>query len=392
MIPVVVLLTAAGRHDHDRRQPVRSHGPLRQCGRALVGPRHPRRHRREAPRDGIGCARAGGDLRLRGEPPEHVRHPGRLLVPFRTRSARSPRSRSAGFRSSAGTSAGRVTSSWIAATRTARRSSGAGGNSWAWGCRSSSSPRGRGAPTAAWAGSRRAASCWRSRRRLPLVPLSIAGTRSVLPKGSLTAVPGRRHAGRPPAAPRPGPRGGADDRRREGAGGGGPGIISARVEALERERGSWTAVLAIEPALDGSSGSACPPVRGARRPRARSPALDAPLAEAAERGPAARDGPARADGARRCTPRFGIDPTQTRPSSEALLRRVRRGRAAPAHQHRSSTSATGARSDVQLPYGAVRRRRGPILPSHCAAGASGRAVRRDSQGHRSPRGPARALR
>ena len=49
--------------------------------------------------------------------------------------------------------------------------------------------------------------------------------------------------------------------------------------------------------------------------------------------------------------RVGIDPTKTRPSSEALLRRVRKGDDSCRASTRSWTSATGARSSSSLPYG-----------------------------------------
>lgn len=67
------------------------------------------------------------------------------------------------------------------------------------------------------------------------------------------------------------------------------------------------------------------------RVAARSPALDAALqeAEAALRQPdAARD--AATLRTRAMYRRFGVDPTRTRPSSEALLRRVRKGERLPA--------------------------------------------------------------
>jgi len=80
----------------------------------------------------------------------------------------------------------------------------------------------------------------------------------------------------------------------------------------------------------------------------RDPALDAPLAggEHAVRAGAV----AGIDAARALYRAFGIDPTRTRPSSEALLRRVRRGEALP----RINTAVdvcNWCSLEVQLPYG-----------------------------------------
>ena len=77
-------------------------------------------------------------------------------------------------------------------------------------------------------------------------------------------------------------------------------------------------------------------------------ALDGPLAaaEAAVRAGA----PAPIDAARALYRAFGIDPTRTRPSSEALLRRVRRGEPLP----RINTAVdvcNWCSVEVQLPYG-----------------------------------------
>ncbi len=58
---------------------------------------------------------------------------------------------------------------------------------------------------------------------------------------------------------------------------------------------------------------------------AHDPRLDAPLAEAADHLRAATDLDEAMAATRHMYKRCGIDPTKTRPSSEALLRRVRRG-------------------------------------------------------------------
>ena len=57
----------------------------------------------------------------------------------------------------------------------------------------------------------RARSCSPSRPGLPVVPLSIVGTRFVMRKGRLTVAPGTRDAGRPPADRHRGARRAADD-------------------------------------------------------------------------------------------------------------------------------------------------------------------------------------
>jgi DNA/RNA-binding domain of Phe-tRNA-synthetase-like protein len=105
--------------------------------------------------------------------------------------------------------------------------------------------------------------------------------------------------------------------------------------------------IAIEPGLDAS-------VRlgvlrcDVGRVQERDAALDAPLA-AAEAAVRAGD-VAGIDAARTLYRAFGIDPTKTRPSSEALLRRVRRGEPLP----RINTAVdvcNWCSVEVQLPYG-----------------------------------------
>lgn len=56
-----------------------------------------------------------------------------------------------------------------------------------------------------------------------------------------------------------------------------------------------------------------------------APGLDMPLADAAARMRTAADQPELTAQVRAMYRRFGVDPTRTRPSSEALLRRVRKG-------------------------------------------------------------------
>ena len=80
----------------------------------------------------------------------------------------------------------------------------------------------------------------------------------------------------------------------------------------------------------------------------RDPALDAPLAE---RERAVRAGEVAGIAAARALYRaFGIDPTRTRPSSEALLRRVRRGEALP-RVNTAVDVCNWCSLEVQLPYG-----------------------------------------
>jgi DNA/RNA-binding domain of Phe-tRNA-synthetase-like protein len=84
------------------------------------------------------------------------------------------------------------------------------------------------------------------------------------------------------------------------------------------------------------------------RVQERDPALDGPLAAAADAA-RARD-VAGIDAARALYRAFGIDPTRTRPSSEALLRRVCRGEPLP----RINTAVdvgNWCSLEVQLPYG-----------------------------------------
>jgi DNA/RNA-binding domain of Phe-tRNA-synthetase-like protein len=103
----------------------------------------------------------------------------------------------------------------------------------------------------------------------------------------------------------------------------------------------------IEPALDAA-------VRigvlrcDLSRVQDRDPALDAPLAAGEH---AVRAGEvAGIDAARALYRAFGIDPTRTRPSSEALLRRVRRGEALP-RVNTAVDVCNWCSLEVQLPYG-----------------------------------------
>jgi 1-acyl-sn-glycerol-3-phosphate acyltransferase len=75
--------------------------------------------------------------------------------------------------------------------------------------------------------------------RLPLVPLSLVGTRAIMPKGRLTAIPGDVElVVHPPIVARARAEKPTIDEARALAAEVRE-IISARVEALERERGTW---------------------------------------------------------------------------------------------------------------------------------------------------------
>ena len=87
-------------------------------------------------------------------------------------------------------------------------------------------------------------------------------------------------------------------------------------------------MIAVDAAVRPHAGTAWLVLDGVRVAEADA-ALDAPLAAAAER---MRDAAEPADltaAVRAMYRRFGVDPTKTRPSSEALLRRVRKGDALP---------------------------------------------------------------
>lgn len=105
--------------------------------------------------------------------------------------------------------------------------------------------------------------------------------------------------------------------------------------------------LTIEPALAGA-------VRigavwcAVARIEARDGGLDRPLAAAEQAARAG--GTAGIDAARALYRVFGLDPTRTRPSSEALLRRVRRGEALP-RVNTAVDVCNWCSLEVQLPFG-----------------------------------------
>lgn len=105
--------------------------------------------------------------------------------------------------------------------------------------------------------------------------------------------------------------------------------------------------IAIDPAL-------APAVRlgavrcAVGRVEAHDPVLERPLADAADAARAG--GTAGIDAARALYRIFGLDPTKTRPSSEALLRRVRRGEPLP-RVNTAVDVCNWCSLEVQLPYG-----------------------------------------
>ncbi len=104
--------------------------------------------------------------------------------------------------------------------------------------------------------------------------------------------------------------------------------------------------------------------------------LDAPLAAAGE---AVRAGSAAGvDAARALYRAFGIDPTKSRPSSEALLRRVRRGEPLP-RVNTAVDVCNWCSLEVQLPYGLydARALEPPIALRRGAPGDAYAGIRKD---------------
>lgn len=78
--------------------------------------------------------------------------------------------------------------------------------------------------------------------------------------------------------------------------------------------------------------------------------LDGPLAESAERLRAGADLADRLSAVRAMYHRFGVDPTKTRPSSEALLRRVRKAQPLP-RVNSAVDVCNWCSAETQLPFG-----------------------------------------
>jgi DNA/RNA-binding domain of Phe-tRNA-synthetase-like protein len=109
-----------------------------------------------------------------------------------------------------------------------------------------------------------------------------------------------------------------------------------------------------------------------------APALDEPLAEAARRMRAAPDAADLTAAVRAMYRRFGVDPTKTRPSSEALLRRVRKGDALPRINNVVDV-CNWCSLEFQVPYGLydLARIRGPIVVRAGAPNESYPGIRKD---------------
>jgi DNA/RNA-binding domain of Phe-tRNA-synthetase-like protein len=108
------------------------------------------------------------------------------------------------------------------------------------------------------------------------------------------------------------------------------------------------------------------------------PALDAPLADAAARMRGASDQPERTAAVRAMYRRFGVDPTKTRPSSEALLRRVRKGDPLPRINNVVDV-CNWCSLEFQVPYGLydLSKIDGPIVLRVGAPGESYAGIRKD---------------
>jgi DNA/RNA-binding domain of Phe-tRNA-synthetase-like protein len=111
----------------------------------------------------------------------------------------------------------------------------------------------------------------------------------------------------------------------------------------------------------------------------REPALDAPLAEAEGRLRLEAERPALVTAVRTMYKRVGIDPTKTRPSSEALLRRVRRGDSLP-RVNSAVDVCNWCSVETQLPYGLydLDRIDGDIVLRLGTAGEQYAGIRKDA--------------
>ncbi len=107
-------------------------------------------------------------------------------------------------------------------------------------------------------------------------------------------------------------------------------------------------------------------------------ALEAPLAEAAARMRNATESADLTAGVRAMYRRFGVDPTKTRPSSEALLRRVRKGDALPRINNVVDV-CNWCSLEFQVPYGLydLANVDGPIVLRVGGAGESYAGIRKD---------------
>lgn len=107
-------------------------------------------------------------------------------------------------------------------------------------------------------------------------------------------------------------------------------------------------------------------------------ALDAPLGAAAARMRGATESADLTAAVRAMYRRFGVDPTKTRPSSEALLRRVRKGDALPRINNVVDV-CNWCSLEFQVPYGLydLAKVDGPIALRIGGAGESYAGIRKD---------------
>jgi len=111
---------------------------------------------------------------------------------------------------------------------------------------------------------------------------------------------------------------------------------------------------------------------------ARDPRLDAPLAAAADRLRHFSESVEVTAAVRAMYKRVGLDPTKHRPSSEALLRRVRRGEPLPRVNNLVDV-INWCSVETQLPFGLYDSARisGPVVLRLGRAGESYRGIRKD---------------
>lgn len=109
----------------------------------------------------------------------------------------------------------------------------------------------------------------------------------------------------------------------------------------------------------------------------REPRLEPRLAAAAER--VRREPPAETAAVRTMYKRVGLDPTKTRPSNEALLRRVRKGQPLP-RVNALVDVINWCSVELQLPYGLydLDRVSGPVTLRIGAAGEEYAGIRKDT--------------
>ena len=184
LIPAIAVYTIVLGIAVARLQPVRSTRLLRARVRAHLVVADPGDHGRRASTSTGSTASSRAHLRLRRESSEHLRHAGALLRRCRISCASSPRNRSVTFRFSAGT-CGAPATCWSIARRPDRARIFALGDALtAKGLSLIIFPEGTRSRDGRVGRSRAAASFSRSQAGLPVVPISVVGSRHVMPKGS----------------------------------------------------------------------------------------------------------------------------------------------------------------------------------------------------------------